>query len=82
MKYSEWIEKWAMRKEQLVKASTYAAYSNILVNHLLPKFGGCELEEITEEAIQEYVFGLVRNGRLDRTIRARNLSTKKLCEAN
>lgn len=72
MKYSEWIEKWAMRKESLVKASTYAAYSNILVNHLLPKFGGCELEEITEEAIQEYVFGLVRNGRLDRTSGLKN----------
>lgn len=76
MKYSDWIEKWATRKEPLVKASTYAAYSNIIVNHLLPRFGNCELEDVTEEVIQGYVFDLVREGRLDRTAGLRHCSAK------
>lgn len=67
MIYSTWIVKWLSRKEQLVKESTYAAYSNIVVNHLLPKFGKMPLESITEEQIQDYVFDLLRDGRLDGT---------------
>lgn len=65
MLYSNWIVKWLQRKEQLVKESTFAAYSNIVVNHLLPKFGEMKLEQITEEVIQNYVFELLKHGRLD-----------------
>lgn len=65
MIYSTWITKWLSRKEQLVKESTYAAYSNIVVNHLLPQFGKMSLDSITEDKIQDYVFYLLRNGRLD-----------------
>ncbi len=65
MLYSNWIVKWLQRKEQLVKESTFAAYSNIVVNHLLPKFGDMKLEQITEEVIQDYVFELLKHGRLD-----------------
>ncbi len=65
MTYRNWIENWVEQKSPMVKESTFAAYSNILVNHLLPKFGGLELSEITEERMQEYVFSLVKEGRLD-----------------
>lgn len=65
MLYSDWIVKWLQRKEQLVKESTFAAYSNIVVNHLLPKFGEMKLKQITEEIIQDYVFELLKHGRLD-----------------
>lgn len=65
MTYKKWIEKWVEQKSPMVKESTFAAYSNILVNHLLPKFGALELSEITEERMQEYVFTLVKEGRLD-----------------
>ena len=65
MLYSDWIVNWLQRKEQLVKESTFAAYSNIVVNHLLPKFGKMKLEQITEEVIQDYVFELLKHGRLD-----------------
>ena len=65
MLYSNWIVKWLQRKEQLVKESTFATYSNIVVNHLLPKFGEMKLEQITEEVIQDYVFELLKHGRLD-----------------
>ncbi len=67
MQYAAWIEQWLSRKEQLVKESTFAAYSNIVVNHLLPRFAQFELETFNEEILQEYAFELLRNGRLDGT---------------
>ena len=63
--YSEWVKQWLERKEQLVKESTFAAYSNIVVNHLIPKFGDILLENISEELIQDYALHLLRSGRLD-----------------
>ena len=65
MTYKKWIENWVEQKSPMVKESTFAVYSNILVNHLLPKFGELERSEITEERMQEYVFSLVKEGRLD-----------------
>lgn len=44
---------WRADKKQYVKKSTYAAYSLLLFNHLLPEFG--EAEEITEKSIQDFV---------------------------
>ena len=67
MQYAAWIEQWLSRKEQLVKESTFAAYSNIAVNHLLPKFSHFELDAFNEEIIQEYAFELLKKGRLDGT---------------
>jgi len=67
MKYSNWIEKWVKQKEKFVKESTFASYSNILVNHLLPKFGNYELSSITENEIQIYVFELLEKGRIDKS---------------
>jgi len=65
--YSNWAEKWLIRKEQLVKESTFSAYSNIVVNHLIPRFGTISLRDITEELIQTFAFHLLRDGRLDGT---------------
>lgn len=65
MTYEEWIYKWIGSKEKFVKESTFASYSNILVNHLLPKFGKYDIAQITEDKIQCYVFELLENGRLD-----------------
>ncbi|WP_281691980.1 tyrosine-type recombinase/integrase [Cloacibacillus porcorum] len=65
MIYKEWAEEWLKRKEQLVKKSTSAAYGNVVINHLIPKFGDMKLSDITEPIIQEYVFELIRCGRLD-----------------
>lgn len=65
MTYEKWIYKWIESKEKFVKESTFASYSNILVNHLLPKFGKYRITQITEEEIQRYVFELLANGRLD-----------------
>ena len=66
MTYSNWITQWLPQKEKLVKESTFASYSNILVNHLLPRFGIYEIGNITEKEIQHYVFELLNSGRLDK----------------
>lgn len=63
--YSNWAAQWLTRKEQLVKESTFSAYSNIVVNHLVPHFGRVGLQDITEERIQSFAFHLLRDGRLD-----------------
>ena len=63
--YGQWVTHWLERKEQLVKKSTYSAYVNIVVNHLIPKFGNWPLKRFTEERIQEYALLLLRHGRLD-----------------
>jgi len=65
--YSNWAAQWLTRKEQLVKESTFSAYSNIVVNHLVPHFGRVGLQDITEERIQSFAFHLLRDGRLDGT---------------
>ncbi len=46
-------EEWLADKKQYVKKSTYAAYSLLLLNHLLPEFG--EAMEVTEKSIQDFV---------------------------
>ncbi len=63
--YAQWVRHWLERKEQLVKKSTYSAYVNITVNHLIPKFGHWPLRRFNEERIQEYALLLLRHGRLD-----------------
>lgn len=63
--YGQWVTHWLERKEQLVKKSTYSAYVNIAVNHLIPQFGTWPLRRFTEERIQEYALLLLRHGRLD-----------------
>ena len=63
--YAQWVRHWLERKEQLVKKSTYSAYVNITVNHLIPQFGNWPLRRFNEERIQEYALLLLRHGRLD-----------------
>ena len=60
-----WSLEWLRRKEPFIKYSTFAAYTNIVINHLNPYWGEKELTEINEEQVQEYVLHLVSKGRLD-----------------
>ena len=47
------VDRWALDKRPYVKQSTFAAYSLIIENHLLPFFG--EYVEITEDMVQDFV---------------------------
>ena len=63
--FEVWSLEWLRRKEPFIKYSTFAAYTNIVINHLNPYWGEKELTEINEEQVQEYVLHLVSKGRLD-----------------
>ena len=52
--FAEISELWRHEKRLYVKRSTFAAYSLILKNHLLPYFG--EMTYLSEEVVQEFVF--------------------------
>lgn len=48
------VELWKADKQQFVKKSTFAAYSLLIANHLLPAFS--ESTDIQEEDVQQFVF--------------------------
>ncbi|MBQ8838150.1 MAG: site-specific integrase [Bacteroidales bacterium] len=53
MKFTEIAGLWKADKRQYVKKSTLAAYSLLIINHLLPTFGDCT--DISENMVQEFV---------------------------
>lgn len=58
---------WQADKKQYVKKSTYAAYSLLVVNHLLPAFGN--MDDIVEESVQRFVFTKLEEGLSHKTIK-------------
>ena len=50
-----------------VKKSSFAAYSLILSNHLLPAFGA--MDDIREEDVQQFVFDKLNSGRSHKTVK-------------
>ncbi len=56
---------WLKEKQTLVTPSTYAGFLLIVENHLIPYFGLQKICDITESKIQEFIFYLFYNGRLD-----------------
>ena len=57
--FEAWTQEWLRRKEPFIKYSTFAAYTNIAINHLIPYWGEAKLTEISEDRVQEYVLHLV-----------------------
>lgn len=58
---------WKTDKVHFVKRSTYAAYSLIVANHLIPYFG--DMNDITEETVQEFVFTKLNNGLSQKSVK-------------
>ena len=56
---------WLKEKQAMVTQSTYAGFLLIVENHLIPYFGTQKICDITEPKIQEFIFYLFNNGRLD-----------------
>lgn len=65
--FRETAELWAGEKKKFVKKSTFAAYSLILTNHLLPAFGA--MDDIREEDVQQFVFDKLNSGRSHKTVK-------------
>lgn len=60
-------EEWKEEKKRYVKKSTYAAYQLLIQNHIAPYFG--ELNKVTEEDVQQFVFDKLDSGLSEKTIR-------------
>ncbi len=58
--FKEIVNLWKIDKRQYVKKSTYAAYSLLIQNHIVPKFGS--MTEIKESDLQEFVNEKLRLG--------------------
>lgn len=63
--YKDWIWRWLSNKKDYIKESTYANYSNIIYNHIVPSLGDYYLKDISNKLIQEFLLNEYKNGRLD-----------------
>lgn len=63
--YKDWVYTWLVEKKDYVKESTYANYSNIVFNHIIPKLGDYKLNELNHKIIQDFLLELSKNGRKD-----------------
>ena len=59
------VNEWLAEQGKYVKISTYATYSSIIVNHIIPYFGEMKPGQITVEKNQEFILYLCREGRTD-----------------
>ena len=58
---------WLDDKKLYVKRSTYAVYSLMMVNHLVPAFG--QAEDVTEEMVQDFVLQKLDAGLSRKTVK-------------
>ena len=66
-KLSEIVSLWKEDKKQYVKRSTFAAYTLLIENHILPVFG--EMTFIEESNVQAFVFQKLEEGLSHKTIK-------------
>lgn len=65
MKYKDWLAEWLNSYVKLTaKARTVQRYSEIIKQHLCPRLGDFELDELTLIALQRCVAELTENGNL------------------
>ena len=62
--YYELITEWLDYKKDYIKESTYANYSNIVYNHLLPDMGNLYLSDITHNYLQQYILDKLKKGKI------------------
>lgn len=65
--FEEIARLWQEDKKQYVKKSTYAAYSLLISNHLLPSFSAHR--DITENMVQEFVFMKLDQGLSQKSVK-------------
>ena len=65
--FKKLVALWQADKKQLVKKSTFAAYSLLISNHLLPEFADCT--DIQEEMVQKFVFKKLENGLSQKSVK-------------
>lgn len=63
--FKDWAEEWLQKKKRFVKESTYANYSILMQNHIIPAFSDEIPERISTEKIQAVVLQWLERGRLN-----------------
>ena len=66
-KFSKIVALWKEDKKQYVKRSTFAAYTLLIENHILPSFG--EMALVEEQDVQTFVFRKPNEGLSHKTIK-------------
>jgi len=66
-KFSKIVDLWKEDKKQYVKRSTFAAYTLLIENHILPSFG--EMALVEEQDVQTFVFRKLNEGLSHKTIK-------------
>lgn len=61
------VNTWLNKKQPMITPSTFASFTLIAENHLIPYFGKRKIGSITEKDVQEYIQYLCNSGRLDNT---------------
>lgn len=69
IKYKDYIYEWLLNKKVYIKESSYANYSNLVFNYIIPKIGELYLENINNKIIQDYILELYNNGLSIKTIK-------------
>lgn len=65
MKYRDWIYEWLSNYvKPLSKLKTYTRYSEIINQHLIPKLGEYDIQDISPIVIQRYITELLHCGNL------------------
>lgn len=63
MKYKDWLSEWLNNYIRLTsKSATVDKYSGVIKNHILPKFGEYDMDELTPMILQRYIVGLTESG--------------------
>ncbi|MEF2680405.1 MAG: N-terminal phage integrase SAM-like domain-containing protein, partial [Oscillospiraceae bacterium] len=58
-------EQWLENKKMTVKPSTYANYSRLLNDHIIPALGNLKYESLDKSDINKYISKLAESGRKD-----------------
>ena len=65
MLYSDKLTSWLKEKKIYLKYSTYTNYCNVIHNHIMPKLGDYQIEELNNDILQEFILQKLENGRKD-----------------
>ena len=63
--FQYYIENWLNSMKFMVKKSTYAHYTQIVRNHIIPDLGNVKISLLNAEIIEEYINQKFTNGRID-----------------
>ena len=63
--FRELMVDWLSNKKDSIKESTFAHYTNLLENHLLPELGNCYLSALTADYLDLFLKRKLSSGRLD-----------------